>query len=109
VFTRLGGGTLWENHQVLVYGVTESGEGEGRVVDFKTYDPNYPRDDGLVIRVRGFAGTASDKHANPDATRADQRPQVVTISRLPSKQKPTVVRGFFVMPFAPRTPPDDLK
>ena len=77
----------------------------------KTYDPNYPLDDGLVIRVRGFSDAAGERARKPESATGDptRTPRVVTISRLPSKHKPTAVRGFFIMPYAPRTPPDDLK
>jgi len=111
VFTRVGEGTLWENHQVLVYGVTDSGEGDKRVVDFKTYDPNYPLDDGLVIRVRGFGEASKEKPGKTEAAggESNHAPNLVTISRLPSKHKPASVRGFFVMPYSARTPPEDLK
>lgn len=42
------GGKAWENHQVLAYGV-ERAEGEVRI---RVYDPNMPRRDDVVIRVR---------------------------------------------------------
>jgi len=47
VYVRAGNGNLWDNHQVLAYDCNTSG-GETRI---KVYDPNFPQEDDIEVRV----------------------------------------------------------
>jgi hypothetical protein len=84
-------GRIWENHQVLAYGVTEQADG---VIDLRIYDPNFPKDDECVVRVTPIG--KSDK------------PTEVTADRINGKGATKKVRGFFAMPYQPRIPPKSL-
>ncbi len=46
-------GSPWENHQVLAYAVSR--DAASHAVEFRIYDPNYPKDDAAVIRCRAVA------------------------------------------------------
>jgi hypothetical protein len=85
------GGKLWENHQVLAYGIVEREDG---VVDLRIYDPNFPGDDECIVRVTPIG--KSDK------------PTEVTAERITGKGAQKKVRGFFAMPYEPRIPPKSL-
>ncbi|OWK35792.1 hypothetical protein [Fimbriiglobus ruber] len=74
--------TLGQNHQVLAYGYEL--DGAGQELTLLVYDPNYPNDDHLTLRV---------SLADPDRER-----QVVHSVEGPS------VRGFFLTEY--RCPPD---
>jgi hypothetical protein len=92
VFTsQADGGRIWENHQVLAYGVAERDDG---VVDIRIYDPNFPKDDECVVRVTPVG--KSDK------------PKEVVADRINGKGAVKKVRGFFAMPYQPRIPPKSL-
>jgi hypothetical protein len=86
--SREAGGKLWENHQVLAYSVVEK---DGGVVEFKIYDPNFPKDDECVVRVRPVG---KEKKA----------PLEVSAERVNGKGAVKRVRGFFAMPYEPRVP-----
>lgn len=86
-----GGGKIWENHQVLGYGLTER---DGGVVEFKIYDPNFPKDDACIVRVKPLGKGA--------------RPTEVVADRITGTGKVKKVRGFFGMPYEPRVPPKSL-
>lgn len=68
----------WHNHQVLAYASTRA----GRTVEFRIYDPNFPKRDDAVIRVE-------ESDAGPVCT------------RLVPGRSSTHVRGLFRMPYAP--------
>ncbi len=48
MYRTQGEGGMWENHQVLAYGLEEE-EGKGKI---KIYDPNYPKEDKVVIEYQ---------------------------------------------------------
>lgn len=83
-------GVLWENHQVLAYGVVER---EGGEVDIRVYDPNYPGDDGVVIRCEA-------------SSRDGGRVRAYAMTRVTGRGGRTRVRGVFAMPYVPATPPE---
>ncbi len=85
------GGRLWENHQVLGYGVVEKRKG---VYDVQLYDPNFPRDDRCVLRVTELP---------------DEVPAAVRAVRINGKGGVKKVRGFFAMPYQPRIPEKGLR
>jgi hypothetical protein len=91
-------GKLWENHQILGYGVREK---PGGVVELKVYDPNFPRDDKLVIRLTPV-GESAAKDAAPYAREYE-------CERISGKGLVKKVRGVFAMPYEPKTPPKELK
>jgi hypothetical protein len=79
-------GKLWENHQVLAFGLSELEEGN---YELAVYDPNFPGDDTVLIKVR----------KREDGTLSCNRS---------SRKGTTKVRGLFPMPFQPKVPPRDL-
>ncbi|MBN1261496.1 MAG: hypothetical protein JXB35_12530, partial [Anaerolineae bacterium] len=93
---------LWQNHQVLAYAYEEQSP---TLTNIHIYDPNYPKNDGVVIRAERVTLGAKIAPGLP--------PSVVPVSGFKSVQltpghKDRKVRGFFMMPYAPQTPPDDL-
>jgi hypothetical protein len=97
VLTSQGDGKLWENHQILAYGVEER---ENGVIDLRIYDPNFPNDDKVVIHATPV--TAKDsKDAKAPATEYQ-------CQRISGKGLAKKVRGLFAMPYEPKTPPDGL-
>ena len=88
--SQAAGGRIWENHQVLAYGVEEKAAG---VVEIKIYDPNFPKDDRCVVRVSPLG---KGKGAE------------VSAERVTGNNASKRVRGFFAMPYEPRIPPKGL-
>jgi hypothetical protein len=85
VYVGPGSVSLWDNHQVLAYGISSVSP---TVTNLRIYDPNEPRDDGVVIRCELLAGGA----------------RVRCVEVWPGgATKP--VRGFFRMPYARVIPP----
>jgi hypothetical protein len=84
------GGHLWENHQVLGYGIRE---GEKGSVDLLIYDPNFPQDDKVVIRV------------TPVAHKQRKSGREFECRRITGKGTTKIVRGFFALPYEPMVPP----
>lgn len=115
VLTREGEGRLWENHQILGYGIKE---GEHGIIDLLVYDPNFPRDDNVVIRLTPAAQAqqSADKPAEPkppaparDTERSSKDPLPEYLcQRVSGKGLTKKVRGLFAMPYEPKTPPEGL-
>ncbi len=87
-------GTLWENHQVLAFaspGQLERWHSEQACAEIRIYDPNFPDNDRMVIFVRKIPHMPNQ----PLQVFCEQRAG-------PSRTIP--LRGFFPMPYAPRTP-----
>ncbi len=107
VLTNSKDGKLWENHQILGYGVKECEHG---VVELLVYDPNYPRDDKVVIRVTPV--TKEAPATSTDASKEDKAkapaPTEYTCQRVTGKGLTKKVRGLFSMPYEPKTPPEGL-
>ncbi|MFZ4574827.1 MAG: hypothetical protein ACOYN0_10550 [Phycisphaerales bacterium] len=81
-------GKPWQNHQVLACGVLRSDDAR---VELRVYDPNYPgRDDIKVVAEFG----------------SDQGGNAIARSRMWIGDRERGVRGFFLMPYEPRTPPE---
>lgn len=78
-------GQLWNNHQVIAYACSDS-------VKFgytlRIYDPNFPDDDNVKIRLDKLSGTF-------DSLRA---------TRVTGTGRTTRVRGIFPMPYTPSRP-----
>jgi hypothetical protein len=92
-------GMLWENHQVLVYGY----EAGPSAIALRVYDPNYPRHDNAVIRVRPAAGHGgAGEPAAKDAWKGWKR--VVCELDIGTRRAPRPVRGIFPMAYAPKRP-----
>lgn len=104
VFVRMrDGGKLWENHQVLAYGV-EFAPGDGLFI--RIYDPNYPVNDRVFLHVSwrpagmmvvGTVGTRLICVPYPGA-------EVVRRTSTPGRRDQPV-RGFFQMNYSRRQPP----
>lgn len=90
VLVKVGGGALWENHQVLAYGYDRTDD----EVRIHLYDSNFPGDDGVALVIRAWEPGQEDRAV---------RCELVT-----SKRKPRPVRGLFEMPYTPRTPPESV-
>lgn len=86
IYVGPGAVSIWNNHQVLAYGTTTVSP---TVTNIKIYDPNYPGDDGVVIRCEQLTGGR----------------RVRCTEVIPSSGGTKNVRGFFRMPYARRTPP----
>lgn len=78
-------GKLWNNHQVLAYGVERRSES---LVDVLIYDPNFPGDDRVVVRF-----------TNDDANGS------VWGNRITGRGRVTRIRGVFPMPYKPPRAP----
>ncbi len=104
-----GGGVLWENHQVLAYGVEQRDPSDDEAVRFKIYDPNFPGNDGAEIRAMRRTVDwvpVSIGFPNP-AIALLPMPGFECVRTAPGRRN-TEVRGFFEMPYEPRTPPEKL-
>ena len=85
VYVGPGALNIWENHQVLAYGIDRISP---TVTNIKVYDPNYNKDDGAYLRCELVAG----------GTR-------IQCEEVLSRAKNEKVRGFFRMPYTRVTPP----
>jgi hypothetical protein len=85
IYVGPGAVNIWHNHQVLAYGTAAVSP---TVTNLRIYDPNDPRDDGVVIRCELLSGGS----------------RVRCVELWPGGRSKTV-RGFFRMPYARVTPP----
>ncbi|MBX3383203.1 MAG: hypothetical protein KF864_06810 [Phycisphaeraceae bacterium] len=92
-------GKLWENHQVLVYGY----EADADSITLRVYDPNYPRHDRAVIRVRPSRPAPAADSA-PAAQAWREWKHVVCELDIGTGRAPRPVRGIFPMAYAPKRP-----
>jgi hypothetical protein len=93
---------VWQNHQVLAFGYHSPGDG---TIVFRVYDPNYPGRDDVTIRAAArIAGTIDD----PASPGHSLDIPGVECRQFIGKRDLRPVRGFFVMPYSPAGPPDDL-
>lgn len=105
-------GAMWDNHQVLAYEVRDVPTEPG-VRELMIYDSNYPGDDACRIVVRPVPTPAtapaqpSTNAAVPEAVTANAAPEVLCEQLLGNGRKRTV-RGFFVVPYVAKTPPQDV-
>jgi hypothetical protein len=107
-------GKLWENHQILGYGVKEK---DGGVIDLLVYDPNFPGDDHVVIRLTPVEEAKAPEPKKDAEAKKDEKPVKApasapteyTCQRISGKGIVKRVRGVFAMPYEPKAPPKDLK
>jgi hypothetical protein len=101
-------GTPWENHQVLAYDLTR--DDTTRTIEFRIYDPNYPKDDAAVIRCRAV-GTDMMLVAPWGGWSVPVMGYLcerrVTGSK-PGQNHITPVRGVLAMPYDSIVPPQGL-
>lgn len=91
---------LWDNHQVLAHTCTESAP---NVFEIAVYDPNHPGRDDIVIRAeKTTVGNALVLGLPP---RFEPVEGLTCVQKVPGRDDQKV-RGFFVMPYTPRTPPE---
>lgn len=106
VLGRTGRARLWNNHQVLGYGLERV---DDATLHVRIYDPNYPGDDACIIRVEGIGVGVLGLDAAEDAGRiAALRKgapatsgEMVRAVRLASGGRARAVRGVFPMPYEP--------
>lgn len=97
-------GKLWENHQVLAYAVRQISRDDGDpsaqyspiLTTIYIYDPNFPRDDANRLTITPIVDPRSGK------------PPMVTTLQRTSTKRTIPVRGFFLMPYEKRTPPEGM-
>lgn len=93
-------GKLWENHQVLAYGVAHAGD----TTAIRIYDPNYPRRDDVVIASRlcvsGFM---------PVPQTIVPVPVAGVVTTWSAHRRTRHVRGLLAIPYEPVVPGTDLK
>ncbi len=89
---------IWKNHQVLAYGYSEI---SATTIDINIYDPNYPENDDVVIRVeRVPVGTTFVPGVPP------RKRTVLGFSCMENVANfNKSIRGFFAMPYVPVEPP----
>ena len=98
-------GKIWENHQVLAYAARQISRDDGDpaaqhstiLTTIYIYDPNFPRDDANRLTITPIVDPRSGKP-----------PMVTTLQRTSSKRI-IPVRGFFLMPYEKRDPPEALR
>lgn len=95
VYVRAGDGQLWDNHQVLGYGYTES----GGATHINVYDPNHPCANDIVVRVEIEDQGWADPAPGDTKINAEQR-------RGSTKQHSVV--GMIYMDKSPQNPPRGL-
>jgi hypothetical protein len=89
---------IWKNHQVLAYAYSEI---SATTIDINIYDPNYPENDDVVIRVeRVPVGTTFVPGVPPRKRTVLGFSCTQKVSNLNKK-----IRGFFAMPYVPVEPP----
>ena len=84
---------VWSNHQVLAYRYASNPDGS---TDIYVYDPNSPGSDAAYLHT-----TPVPVGGGPDGPLSGAQCWPVGINITPS-----LVRGFFLMPYEPAEPPD---
>jgi hypothetical protein len=97
-------GALWDNHQVLAYGFTRVLNGDHSFCDVKIYDPNFPGNDNVILRITLHPAEPDGAHQKANATQPFTPSRVTPLQRI-KKNHSRPVRGFFVMPYNPAEPP----
>lgn len=101
-------GKLWENHQVMAYSLTPGQGGLG--FDVHIYDPNFPDNDGALIRIRPTVEGTTIAPLCQTRTGTSILPVVgIACTRTAPGRRETPVRGMFVMPYEFNAPPGELK
>jgi hypothetical protein len=95
------GGVLWENHQVLAY-AAERSPGSGMLVHI--YDPNFPGNDGAGLHLRWKSAGQVVLGSVGFTLHTFPWPAAEIVRKAPGR-KDTRVRGFFLMDYSPRIPP----
>lgn len=105
---------LWENHQVLAYGVepvaatdAETGARHAPTWRIRIYDPNYPGRDDVVIRA-SLCRVRSRSIPLAMGLMLERPTLGLSGSREVPGQRSTRVRGFFAMPYERAMPPASL-
>jgi len=86
---------VWKNHQVLAYGYIDNPDGS---VDVRIYDPNVPGRDDVSLHIV----------SQPTGEAAGAPVYGVKCTPVNLGIYPARVRGFFLMPYEPAEPPEDL-
>lgn len=91
---------LWENHQVLAHSCNEIAP---EVFEIGIYDPNFPDRDDITIRAEKM--TVGNAFVWGFPPRSEPIEGLKCVQQVP-RQADRPVRGFFAMPYNPRTPPE---
>lgn len=86
---------VWKNHQVLAYGYVDHPDGS---LDVRVYDPNAPGRDDVFLHI-----TYAPSGGPTNAAAVGVKCTPVNLHIYPAQ-----VRGFFLMPYEPVEPPEDL-
>ena len=98
-------GVPWENHQVMAYDVVAS-PGSPGAVSIRIYDPNYPKQDDVVIRCRPRIGGMM--MVGPWG--GVEAPLMgAECERVVGTRRGMAVRGVFVMPYSGAVVPEKLE
>lgn len=107
VLTRAGEGALWENHQVLAYGLGRvpalAERRGGRALHLRVYDPNHPGDDACLIEARGRAARVVSAGPGLGAV-VVPTPDDLRLELRPGRGRAVAVRGLLKMPWEPAPP-----
>src|SRR5690349_20324030 len=85
---------VWDNHQVLAHGYSLLADGTVRIM---LYDPNFPNDDGVYLEC-----------ASTEVMQGKKQVKARSVDQYRDGKKLYHLHGFFVVPYKPETPPDDL-
>ncbi len=91
---------LWNNHQVLVYDYTYL---NSKTFEIRIYDPNFSKHDDITIRAERVV---VETKRLPSGRKSNTYGLVCT--QWMGAQQIHTVRGFFLMPYQPVMPPENL-
>ncbi len=95
------GQPLWENHQVLAIGMREPAAG---LTEIAVYDPNFPENDQVFIRCHHTTCAGEGAACTIPALQCEHVAVVAGPDGKAIEQK-RPMRGTFLMPYRPVTPP----
>ncbi len=91
---------LWDNHQVLAFDYAFP---TSKTFEIRIYDPNYSKHDDITIRAERVA-------VHTTTTRSGRRKNTYGLkcTQWKGAQQIRDLRGFFLMPYSPVIPPENL-
>ncbi len=95
-----GGFKLWNNHQVLAYAYSNL---NSKTIEVCIYDPNFSKHDDITIRAEKVV-------VNKTTTFSGRNSYTYGLkcTQWMGAQQIHTIRGFFLMPYSPVIPPDNL-
>ncbi len=95
-----GGFKLWNNHQVLAYDYSFP---TSKIFEIRLYDPNFSKHDDITIRAERIP-----VHTTTSLSGRRRNTYGLKCTQWKGGQQIHTVRGFFLMPYSPVIPPDNL-